>query len=643
MFWWQAEGEELGLLLQQTLKQLEQDHTGRVEANKDMLRLYTSRDYESLDRLDPSLRQMPRGDDMRIRLNVAQNMVDTIVSRVGKSRPKPMYLTRRGDYNLRTRALRLTDIMEGIFHQTKLYEVMPRIFRDAAIFDIAALKVGREGDGLFVERVWPNELRWDLNAAYLADQPPAMHQVKRVPLETMVLTFPEFETEIRADSEQGSNPNPSMGDHAQDTNMVQCCESWHLPSITGADDGRHVISMGTLILSDDPWKYGRYPFVFLKWGDAGVGFAGQSLVEQLRPIQMEINKLALRIQQAMHLLAVPWIYVQAGSRVVDSHLRNQPGTIINYVGEPPISYTPTSMHPEVYSHLDRLYQRAYEIAGISELSATGKKPAGLESGAALRTYHDIETERFVNIAQRYEQSFMDAAAWIKDLAQEIVEDSGSFPVKGIKNNALREMDFKQINMAESDYILQAYPTSLLPSTPAGRLAAVTELIQSGIITQRDHIVRLLDFPDLQSVTSLYDTLDRDMEWRVSEILETETYHAPEPYMDLMFAKERMTIAYLEGQQDGLEGTKLEMMTQFIDTCSAMIQTAQQQPPGGAPEAPPPGPAMPPLPPGMPPLPPGMPPLPPGMPPLGGGPGGPPELPAPSPGMDEIATMEGLPA
>jgi hypothetical protein len=43
-----------------------------------------------------------------------------------------------------------------------------------------------------------------------------------------------------------------------------------------------------------------------------------------------------------------------------------------------------AMHPEVYNHLDRLYQRAYEISGISELSATGKKPAGLESGAALQ-------------------------------------------------------------------------------------------------------------------------------------------------------------------------------------------------------------------------------------------------------------------
>jgi hypothetical protein len=320
----------------------------------------------------------------------------------------------------------------------------------------------------------------------------------------------------------------------------------------------------------------------MSWGDACVGFAGISLAEQLKNIQLEINKLALRIQQSMHLLSVPWLFVQHGSRVVESRLRNVPGTIVNYVGQPPQSYTPTAMHPEVYSHMERLYQKAYEIAGVSELSATGKKPAGLESGAALRTYHDIETERFISVGQRFEKSFMDAAAWFFDLAREIVKESGSFPVRGIKGHALETTDFKDIELAQEDYILQAYPVSLLPSTPAGRLQAVTELIQNGIINQREHIVRLLDFPDLESVTSLYDVLERDVEWRIQEIIDNAVYHAPEPVMDLAFAKERMTIAYLEAQQDELDLDKINMMIQFIEECDALTQSAA--PEGGA-EAP----------------------------------------------------------
>jgi hypothetical protein len=570
-FWWQAETEEeLGNRLAETVNQLKEDHLGRMQLNIDMLRMYTQRNYEALDRFEPSMRiGLPMAEDFRMRLNVVGNITDTLVSRLGKSRPRPMYLTKRGDYRLRTRAKKLTDAMEGIFHQVGMYDLMPKIFQDACIFDLAAMKVGRDGNDIFAERVFPNELLWDLNAAMYSEVPPSLHQTKKVPLEQMLLNFPENKDQIMYYS--AASDSDYFGEEGHDAEMVECVESWHLPSINGANDGRHAITMDNLVLVDEQYNYPNYPFVTMTWGDSVLGWSGISLVESLKSIQFEINKLALRIQQAMHLVSVPWIFVAHGSRVVESSLRNAPGTVVNYVGQPPISYTPTAMSSEVYAHLDRLYQRAYEIAGVSELSATGRKPSGLDSGAALRTYHDIETERFITVGQKYEKAYMDAAKWFQDIAREIVKDSGSFPVKGFKRRALEELDFKDIDLAEKDYVLQAYPVSLLPSTPAGRLQAVTELIQNGVITQKEHIVRLLDFPDLESVTSLYDALERDVEWRISEILEDERYHAPEPVMDLAFAKERMTIAYLEAEQDGLELTKLDMMLRFIDECDALMQ------------------------------------------------------------------------
>ena len=603
-FWWQEENEtQMGNLLTQLVEQLREDHRGRHSMNMDMLRMYTQRDYEMLDRVDPHHRMTANSDDYRMRMNVVGNIIDTLVSRIGKSKPKPMYLTKRGDYKLRQNARRLGDVMEGIFYQTNIYNVMPKIFQDSCIFDIACMKIGREGKELFVERVFPNELLWDLNASLYSEMPPSLHQVKTIPLETLILNFPEREEELRFAA--SSKDHDFMNEEGHEADMIECVESWHLPSISDSDDGRHVIHMDNIILVDEQYTYTKYPFVFMNWGDACVGFAGISLAEQLKNIQMEINKLALRIQQSMHLLSVPWLFVQHGSRVVESRLRNVPGTIVNYVGQPPQSYTPTAMHPEVYTHMERLFGKAYEIAGISELSATGKKPPGLESGAALRTYHDIETERFISVGQRFEKAFMDSAEWFFDLAREIVKESGAFPVRGIKSNALHEVDFKDVEMAQNDYILQAYPVSLLPSTPAGRLQAVTELIQNGVINQREHIVRLLDFPDLESVTSLYDVLERDVEWRIQEIIEDGNYHAPEPVMDLTFAKERMTMAYLEAQQDNIDLDKLNMMIQFIEECDALqspeapegaappAEGASPPMPGGEGAAPPPGGPLPP--------------------------------------------------
>ena len=49
---------------------------------------------------------------------------------------------------------------------------------------------------------------------------------------------------------------------------------------------------------------------------------------------------------------------------------------------------------DLFMHLDRLYNRSFEIAGISQLSAQSSKPSGLDSGRALREFSDIESERF---------------------------------------------------------------------------------------------------------------------------------------------------------------------------------------------------------------------------------------------------------
>ena len=468
--------------------------------------------------------------------------------------------------------------MEGVFHNAKIYEHMTRVFQDSLIFDIGALKIGRHGSDIWVERVFPSELYWDLNAA-MFDTPPSLHQVKSIPMESLQMMYPEKAEEIEYYAVHSEEYKSRQG---ADADMIQVVESWHLPSIDDADDGLHVMTMDGLQLDAESWNYDRYPFVFLKWGDAGVGFAGVSLAEQLKNIQFEINKLALRIQQAMHLLSVPWIFVQAGSRVVDTALRNQVGSIVNYVGNPPTSYTPTAMHPEVYAHLDRLYQLAYQQSGLSEMSATGRKPAGLESGAALRTFHDIESERFMHQGQKYEAAFMEVAEWCMDLGKEIVQEFGKWPVKGIKDNALFKLDFKDLQLAEEDFTLQPYPVSLLPSTPAGRLSAVTELINTGVITDPAHIVRLLEFPDMEALTGLYRTFERDMEWRISEIVEYSRYHQPEPVMNLKFASERMAQAFLEGQQDGLETEKLNLMNDFIADCQALLAGEQQTPEGAAP-------------------------------------------------------------
>ncbi len=276
----------------------------------------------------------------------------------------------------------------------------------------------------------------------------------------------------------------------------------------------------------------------------------------------------------MALMSSPYFFVPIGSKVSPNHLRNAPGTILMYAGaQPPVAYVPQAMSGEVYNHLDRLLQRAYEISGISELSATGRKPSGLDSGVALRIYTDIESERHQLTAQRYEQAFMDCASWFMDWAEEIMDDGGNLTVKTMRKKGFDVTTFKDIRMAQEDYQLTAFPISLLPSTPAGRIQTTQELINMGVITEREQITKLLDYPDLASVTHWAETAENDVEWRISKILDDAEYVAPDPLMNLELARSRMQLAYLEALQQGVEQEKLDMMLTFITEAQAMIEQA----------------------------------------------------------------------
>ena len=119
----------------------------------------------------------------------------------------------------------------------------------------------------------------------------------------------------------------------------------------------------------------------------------------------------------MHMMSTPKVFLDMSSKVISSHLNNDIGAIIKYQGNKPDFQVTQAVHPELFQHLDRLYNRAYEIAGISQLSAQSKKPGGLTSGIAITEYNDIESERFNIIGQRYENFYKNAARHIIRLAK----------------------------------------------------------------------------------------------------------------------------------------------------------------------------------------------------------------------------------
>jgi hypothetical protein len=571
-YWWKVKKSEVHEAVFSLLKKLDQDQSYRRNDNYKHMRLYGNFDFVNLKMYQYFKAEPSASVQNRVTLNVVQSMIDTVVSKVTKNKPKPMFLTDGGDWSMQKRAQKLTQFVEGQFQMTEFYAKSAVAFLDSCIFGTGCLKVFRDGSDIKVERVFIDEIKVD-DQESVYGHPRQMHQTKFIHKDVLKEMFPGNDAAIDAASNSDISPlNTTM---QATSDMIMVVESWRLPSKKDATDGKHAISIGNHTLWTEPYTKSYFPFVFFRWSLRPLGFFGQGLAEQLSGIQLEINKILRTIQVSMHLVSVPKIFVEAGSKVVAQHLDNKIGGIIYYNGQPPVEGKLGTIPPELFSHLDRLYQRAFEIAGVSQLSATAAKPAGLNSGKALRVYNDMETERFMSVMQRYEQAFLDAAKIMIDLAKEIYEENPEYQVRVKGKKFFDSIKWSDINLDADQYLMSVFPVSALSMNPAARLQDVQELLQAGFIGQ-DEALKLLDFPDLQSFYNLRNAPAEDIDRIIEQFIERGEYETPEPYQNLGLGIKKMQEAYLLFRSKGADEERLELFRRWIEDAQTLITKAQQQ-------------------------------------------------------------------
>lgn len=572
-YWWTSRKDERHSNIFAYVSHLKKEQSYRTDDNIKNIRLYGNMDVLPT-RAYSFLKNQPSGaTSNRVTMNVVQSMIDTVVSKITKNKPRPMFLTEGGDWSMQRKAKKLTQFVEGQFYSADFYQKSAVAFLHACIFGTSAMKIFRVGDKLHAENVFIDEIVVDDHEA-IYGEPRQMHQIKYIHREILMQMFPgkkSFIELIGKTTEEYLNYKQS---YDTDADMIKVIESWHLPSGPDAKDGRHCITVENCTLVDEEYTRVKFPFIFFRWGLRPVGFFGQGISEQLQGIQVEINKILKTIQVSMHLVSIPKIFVEASSKIVTAHLNNKIGGIIKYTGAPPQPGQLGTIPPELFSHLDRLYQRCFEIVGVSQLAATSAKPAGLNSGKALRIYNDIETERFMSVAQRYEQAFLDAAKHFIDLAKEISDEGGNLKVK-IKNGKFMDViKWSDVDMDEDKYVMQLFPTSSLSQSPAGRLQEVQELLQAGFISKEDG-KKLLNFPDLEGFYNMENAGVEDIERQIELMIDKGEYQTPEPYQNLTYGITKMQQAYLMFRAQNAPDERLDLFRRWIADADALLKEAKQ--------------------------------------------------------------------
>lgn len=571
--WWKASTqEERARQMLQSASFLKEQQQYRYRQASVYSRLYSNLPMAGW--VGSNLSRMSTGNSLpmdRPTMNVIQSCIDTLVSRLTQSRPRPVFLTDNADYKNRKLAKEMNDFMQGEFYQTKAHMHGRRMLLDASILGTGCLKVFETQDKrVGVERVLCTELLADQNDS-LYGSPRQLYQLQLIDRDVLSSMTGEAGVVDKAESaypDSGGESSRTVAD------QVMVVEGWHLPSGPDQKDGRHIIACTSGNILDEEWTADKFPFVFLHYSERMLGFWGQPLAEQLMGTQVEINKLLKTISSSINLVGVPRVFIEKSSKIVSAHLNNQIGSIVTYSGTKPIYEVAPCMPAEVYAQLQRLVDYAYQQSGISALAAAATKPMGLDSGAALREYDDLQSDRFANLSKRYDEMFIDLAYLIIDQACDIAKRDGEYQTVFPNKDGTREINLPDIKRLESNpFVLQSFDASSLPRDPGGRLQKIVEMIQAGMLSVSEGR-RLLDYPDIEQQNKLAVASEERILKYLDMIVEDGDYNPPDPFMDLQLADQLCTQYYNLYMAANLEEEKADMLRSFSTQTKAMITSMQ---------------------------------------------------------------------
>lgn len=434
--------------------------------------------------------------------NVMRSVAMTYSAMIGRSKPRARFLTNHGTYGQKRRARKATDFARGWASDAGLDAVMWEVLVDSAVTDLGVVQVCEENGKVCVQKVFASELRANPNDA-IYGFPRTLYRRRFLSKDSLRAKAKQFarimkkpvkeiiEAIMKAET---IDPTGTAGQADQ----VRVEESYTLPTSADAKDGWHIIAIRGCTLVEEPWTKPYHPFVWLTFEKGRSGFLGISLCTQLEPIQIRINKMLYRWDRAAHLLTVPRIALQRGSKVIKTALTNMIAGAIEYTGNtPPQPLVWPIMPPEYYKMLEDQVQKAYDLIGISRDASSGVKEAGTHSGAAIRESLDIQTARIQPYMQQWEAAYIAVYKIAMDMVADVAERTGHYSVIAKDRFSMSVMDFVDLGIDLKDFACSIDPVSPLPMTPQGRLDFVTDMLEAGLWTP-DRARQAMDDLDVNS-------------------------------------------------------------------------------------------------------------------------------------------------
>lgn len=539
-----------------------------------------------------------RGDRRR-RHDVISNAVGALHARITKAEPAPTVTTQGGAKESQERALQLTDWLNYKFDEVEAYKHGADALHDALINGEGILLPTLQ-DGVFeVETCWVGDFAPEpLEEAVRRVR--TVYRVWMIDRQVLIDRFPKKKKVIRFAGKELDEDMP--GDElGQAADMVTVVEAWHICKgrTRKSRTGRHAVMVSSGTLCHEEYDKPYFPWVSICCERDPARFFGVGLVERMSGIQSELNEMTQKSGDALWLEAHS-VWIPREANVQAEKIENIPGKVYTFTqtgNSGPIFHTPGDVAGAFTAREETLIRRAFELRGISQLSAQSQIPRGMQdaSGKALIVHQDIEAERFLPLGRAYEDAFVALAERMMDLAQCAIEDEDQadalVAIGG--DEYLEELDFRELHDKEIKRKIRISPQSALSQNPAGRLAEVQQLVEMGVLEDPEDVRELLNMPDLREYNRIRSMARSQVDKAIEQCLAARMVDGqqptPHPYMPLQYAH-KLAILKFNGRLTELDGETdegLDMLGDFIAMVEDLMTEAGMAVPGKP--APAPGP------------------------------------------------------
>jgi hypothetical protein len=519
--------------------------------------------------------------------NIIYTVISTVCSQLLDDGPPGVaFLTSHGNYEQQHRAELLEKFTDGLLTQCNFDEESILSLFDACICGTGFAEFYEDADStIMAERVFPAEYVVDIFDGR-DRKPRCLFRVGFIDRDVLAARYPKSKKRI-LEMTPMALPGWQTTSSGSMTNVIPWIKAWRLPSSKTANDGRHTVVLANdLVLFDDEYHEKDFPVTVLRYELLPTGYHGMGLGELLAGHQLSLNNANTAEYWAWSQVALPRIWAQTGTLDKNHLTSSMSGTILEGTVKPEVLNW-SATHPDFVSWKRDLKASAFQLAGVSTMTAQGIKPPGLDSGEAQREFKDTQHSRFSILSQRWQQFRVDAAYKSIAAARQALDLDGSYIVKIIGKNLYTEIDLKNCLMDEDQFVIQAKPVSQIPKTLAGQIQTGTEMLQSRLFELEDARKVITAIPDVGAAADLENAAFDNAKRAAYLMLHEGKMQKPDGALQNLDLLQRViTAETLRAMDNEAPQERINMALQYL----ALIKAEKQKimPPPGPMPAPPPG-------------------------------------------------------